>query len=73
MFILAYPAVVASGLLIAPLMALAAMIITPLRLESWTRIRWPWVTIPAGLFLVWASLSFLWSPHENPQDRKSVV
>lgn len=28
MFILAYPAVVASGLLIAPLMALAAMIIT---------------------------------------------
>lgn len=68
MFILAYPAVVASGLLIAPLMALAAMIITPLRLESWTRIRWPWVTIPTGLFLVWASLSFLWSPHENPQQ-----
>lgn len=68
MFILAYPAVVASGLLIAPLMALAAMIITPLRLESWTRIRWPWVTIPAGLFLVWVSLSFLWSPHDDPQQ-----
>lgn len=68
MFILAYPAVMASGLLIAPLMALAGMVIAPLRLHSWRRIRWPWVVIPAGLFLVWTSISFLWSPHDDPQQ-----
>ena len=68
MFILAYPAVVASGLLIAPIMALCAMAITPLKLESWRKVDWPWFTVPAGLFLAWASLSFLWSPHDDPQQ-----
>ena len=68
MFILAYPAVMAGGLLIAPIMALAAMAITPLRPASWTGVKWNWVVVPAVLFLAWASLSFLWSPHDDPQQ-----
>jgi len=68
MFILAYPAVMAGGLLIAPIMALAAMAITPLRPASWRSVNRNWVVVPAGLFLVWASLSFLWSSHDDPQQ-----
>ena len=67
-FALAYPSAVASSLLIAPLMAFTALIMLPLWPHSWREVSWPWASIPLALFLVWVGISFLWSPHDDPQQ-----
>ncbi len=72
-FALAYPSAVASSLLIAPLMAFTALIMLPLWPHSWREVSWPWASIPLALFLVWVGISFLWSPHDDPQQIPKTV
>jgi len=67
-FVLSYLFASASGLLIAPLLALAGMIVFPFRKEEWAFKDFPWPVVPAVLFLIWVGLSFLWSPYDNPEQ-----
>ena len=67
-FVLSYLFASASGLLIAPLLALAGMIVFPFRKEEWAFKDFPWPVVPAILFLIWVGLSFLWSPYDNPEQ-----
>lgn len=67
-FIIAFPAAVGGGLLIAPLVALTAMTYVPLQPISWRSVRWAWPFIPAALFLVWACISYLWSSHDDAEQ-----
>jgi len=67
-FLTAFLFAIASGLLIAPMVALCAMIAMPIKREVWLFGEPPWALIPAGVFLVWLGLSFLWSPYDDPQQ-----
>ena len=67
-FLTAFLFAIASGLLIAPMVALCAMIAMPFQREAWTFRKPPWALLPIGLFLLWLGLSFLWSPYDNPQQ-----
>ena len=67
-FLTAFLFAIASGLLIAPMVALCAMIAMPIKREAWLFGEPPWALIPAGVFLVWLGLSFLWSPYDDPQQ-----
>jgi len=67
-FVLSYLFAAASGLLIAPLLALAGMAVFPFRREDWAFRDFPWPIVPAALFLLWVGLSFLWSPYDNPEQ-----
>jgi len=67
-FVLSYLFASASGLLIAPLVAVAGMVVFPFRKEEWVFDHIPWLVVPGGLFLIWVGLSFLWSPYDNPEQ-----
>lgn len=67
-FLLAFPLAAASGLMIAPLVSLMALIAFPVRPAQWQFRSIPWTAIALGLFLAWVGISFLWSPHDNPEQ-----
>ncbi|MBR9824293.1 MAG: O-antigen ligase family protein [Alphaproteobacteria bacterium] len=72
-FLLAFPGAISGGLLIAPLLAFCALLMTPLQPISYRRIEWAWPLIPGMLFLLWTATSFLWSPHDNPEQIPKTV
>jgi hypothetical protein len=67
-FLTAFLFAIASGLLIAPMVALCAMIAMPIHRQAWAFREPPWALVPAGVFLAWLGLSFLWSPYDDPQQ-----
>ncbi len=67
-FAMAFPASISGALLIAPLIAFCAILITPVYPLSWRSIEWASPVIPGMLFLLWACLSFLWSPHPDAEQ-----
>jgi O-antigen ligase len=58
----------ASGLMIAPLIALASLIAFPVRPDQWQFQRLSRTSLLLFAFLAWVSVSFLWSPHDNPEQ-----
>lgn len=59
---------IASGLMIAPAIAFAAIVSFPVKRSDWQFERFPWPVVPTALFLAWLGLSFLWSPYDNPEQ-----
>jgi O-antigen ligase len=64
-FVLSLVFAVASGLLIAPLVSAMALVAFPVRRSDWSFDELPMVLVPAGLFLAWVGLSYLWSPFDD--------
>lgn len=67
-FVIAFPATIAGGLMIAPMVAFLAVVFLPLQPISWKSVRWAWPLIPAAFFLCWTCLSFLWSPYDDAEQ-----
>lgn len=65
-FALAFPFGIAGSLMIPPAVALMALVAFPVDSAFWRMRQIPWDLVLAGAFLLWAALSFLWSPHDNP-------
>lgn len=65
-FTLAFPFGVAGSLMIAPAVAVMALIAFPVDPAFWKMRRPPWALILGALFLVWLLVSILWSPHDDP-------
>jgi O-antigen ligase len=65
---ISYLLAAASGLMIAPFIAIWSIISFPVRRSDWQFERFPVEIIPVGLFLAWVGLSFLWSPYDNPEQ-----
>ena len=59
---------VAGSLIIAPWIALLAMLALPLDKRFWRFDRMPWELVAGFAFLAWVAASFLWSPHDDPQQ-----
>lgn len=57
---------IAGSLMIAPAVAVMALVAMPVEPGFWQPRRVPITLIAGGLFLVWVALSFLWSPHDDP-------
>jgi len=57
---------IAGSLMIAPAVAIMALVAFPVEPSFWRPGRVPISLIAGGLFLVWIALSFLWSPHDDP-------
>lgn len=72
-FLIAFPGAISGGLLIAPLIAFCALVFLPLQPISWRQVDWAWPLVPALLFLIWAAFSYLWSPHDNPEQIPKTV
>ena len=72
-FLIAFPGAISGGLLIAPLIAFCALVVLPLQPISWRQVDWAWPLVPALLFLIWAAFSYLWSPHDNPEQIPKTV
>jgi len=67
-FAFAFPFGVAGSLMIAPLVSVLAVLAFPIHSTFWRPERPPWALFGAGLFLVWALTSFLWSPHDDARQ-----
>ncbi|MFY0636596.1 O-antigen ligase family protein [Maricaulis maris] len=67
-FAFAWPFGGAGGLLIPPLVSLLAIIAFPIHRDFWQVARIPWALLFAGAFLVWAMISFTWSPHDDARQ-----
>lgn len=67
-FLLSFPLAAASGLMIAPLLAILGMVVFPLDRKAWTFSGAIWPVALGGAFLAWVGVSFLWSPYDNPEQ-----
>lgn len=56
---------IAGSLLIAPWVALLALVALPVDPAFWRMRRVPWGLLAGGAFLAWVALSALWSPYEG--------
>lgn len=65
-FAMSFLFAIAGTLLIAPWVAILGLFALPLHRDFWRFERTPWALIGAALFLVWMTISFLWSPHDDP-------
>ncbi len=67
-FLLSFPLAAASGLIIAPLLAILGMVVFPFDRKTWALTGSIWPVVLGGMFLAWVGLSFLWSPYDNPEQ-----
>ncbi len=67
-FVFALPWAIAGGGLLPPMAVLLALAAFPVNAHLW-RPRSPSLPlILTGMFLAWVGISFLWSPHDNPEQ-----
>lgn len=67
-FLLSYLLAAAGGLMIAPAVALFALIAFPVHREFWRPGSMTWFVMFGLAFLAWTGISFLWSPHDDPEQ-----
>lgn len=67
-FLLSFLLAAASGLMIAPLVALLGMVVFPFNRTFWRPGDGIWILILASAFLAWVGISYLWSPHDDPEQ-----
>lgn len=65
-FALAFPFGIAGSLMIAPAVAVMALVAFPVEADFWRWRRMPWELTFGAAFLAWVAISFLWSPHDDP-------
>ncbi|MFS2317066.1 O-antigen ligase family protein [Maricaulis sp. D1M11] len=56
------------GLLLSTLAALFGLLVFPFNPSEWRAWSSRWLALPVVLFLAWVAISFLWSPHDKPDQ-----